>query len=127
MSKPKQKRLPYIKWFPSDFAGATRGWSIVARGLYRELIDAQWDMGGLPNDEAALRRIVAFDPDMDWTAAWSVVRSKFELCADGKLRNAKVEQLRELAGAEAIVHSENGKLGAAVRWGNKADKPDPDW
>jgi hypothetical protein len=107
----KQKRLPYIKWFASDFAGSTRGWPFCARALYRELLDAQWDMGGLPNDEGQLRRIAGLDTDDCWVVAWPFVRPKFDIGEDGKLRNAKLEQLREDAGGKSETNSENGRKG----------------
>lgn len=118
-----KKRLPYLKWFASDFAGATRGWPFVARALYRELLDAQWDMGGLPADEAALRRVAGVDTDEVWSTAWPVVRPKFERCDDGLLRNPRLEQERELAAASVAKRAEAGKKGAAARWTDREPFP----
>lgn len=59
MSLPPFHRMP---WYPRDFASATRTWPLVARGAFRELLDAQWDMGGsqaglLPADPEELREL----------------------------------------------------------------------
>lgn len=61
---PAFARMP---WFPRDFASSTRGWPLVARAIYRELLDAQWDAGGssvgtLPADEQLLRAIAGASP-----------------------------------------------------------------
>ena len=71
-SPPQFPRLP---WFPRDFASATRGWPLIARGIYRELLDAQWDMGALPNDEMILRRIVGAT-EAEWKLAWPILSTK---------------------------------------------------
>ncbi len=80
-------RLP---WYPRDFASSTQGWPLISRAVYRELLDASWDLGGLPADPEILRRIVGATPS-EWDAAWPLVAAKFEADADGKLRNARLE------------------------------------
>ncbi len=85
-----------MPWYPSDFHGATRGWPLVARAIYRELLDAEWDLGDLPNDEDILRRI-ADTTRAEWRVGWSLVSQKFALTAAGKLRNFRLQQHREIA------------------------------
>ncbi len=84
---PQMARLP---WYPRDFSSSTRDWPLLARAVYRELLDASWDIGGLPADLEILRRIVGATPS-EWDAAWPLVAAKFEADADGKLRNARLE------------------------------------
>lgn len=61
--------------------------------LYRELLDAQWDMGGLPKAEKQLQQLVDVDP-VCWRRAWEYVQPKFPVESDGKRRNARLEQIR---------------------------------
>lgn len=51
-------RMPRMPWYPSSFYASTRSWPLIARAIYRELLDTQWDSGGLPNDPGALRAML---------------------------------------------------------------------
>ncbi len=110
---PQMARMP---WFPRDFASATQGWPLLARAVYRELLDASWDIGGLPADPNILYRIVGATP-AEWGAAWPLVSAKFETGSDGKLRNARLEKHR----AKAFELWERRSAGAqktnSKRWG----------
>ena len=112
-SGPQMARLP---WYPRDFASSTQGWPLISRAVYRELLDASWDIGPLPADQEILRRIVSATPS-EWDAAWPLVATKFEEDSDGKLRNSRLEKHR----AKAIVLSKQRSDGARKtnekRWG----------
>ena len=92
-SGPQMARLP---WYPRDFASSTIGWPLISRAVYRELLDASWDIGPLPADSEILRRIVGASPT-EWDAAWPLVATKFETGSDGKLRNLRLEEHRDKA------------------------------
>lgn len=118
MSNP---RLQWLKWYPRDFASSTRLWPLIARGAFRELIDAQWDIGGantgtLPDDEEQLRLLVrATAPE--WRVAWPYVEPKFPR-VDGGRRNARLEQHRQLALREYAAFRKGARMTNAKRWGN---------
>jgi uncharacterized protein YdaU (DUF1376 family) len=108
-------------WFPRDFRSATLGWSLVARAVYRELLDAQWDLGGsgvgtLPDDEKQLRELARVTP-AEWRKAWPFVEPKFPRVPGGGRRNERLEQHRQ----EALRVFEGRRRGAAKtnekRWG----------
>lgn len=108
-------RLPFMPWYPSDFYGATRGWPLVARAVYRELIDSQWDQGGLSVSMSDLRQICGATA-AEWRKAWPPVAAKFPIDADGYRRNARLEQHRAKAIAlhtarKAGADTTNAKLG----------------
>jgi len=114
-------QFAWLKWYPRDFASATRGWPLVARGVFRELIDAQWDQGGagvgtLPDDEDVLRAMAGATP-AEWRVAWRYVEPKFPKVEGGR-RNARLEVHRQ----EAIEEFARRRKGAAAtnakRWGS---------
>lgn len=103
--------LPRLPWYPAAFAGATRDWPLLARGLYRELLDAQWDLGSIPADERALRSMVRATA-REWNRVWPIVGPKFVRGADGRLRNSRLEQHR----SEALELLEKKRRAAVSRW-----------
>ena len=110
---PQMAKMP---WYPRDFASATRGWPLAARGAYRELLDAQWDMGSLPEDPAELRAIVAATP-AEWRISWKFVGPKFLIGEDGRRRNPRLEIHRSKAINQFKSQSEGGRAGNRNRWG----------
>lgn len=86
-------QLAKMPWYPRDFASATRGWPLTARGLYRELLDAQWDMQRLPEEPSRLRSIAGATP-AEWKAAWTWVEPKFPIVSDGYRQNMRLEAHR---------------------------------
>ena len=107
--------MPRMPWYPSSFAASTRTWPFIARAVYRELLDIEWDAGGLPSAPHELRSMLNVSA-AEWRKAWPLVAPKFELCEDGLLRNRRLEQHR----AEAVrLHEQrhrSAKAAAAARW-----------
>jgi uncharacterized protein YdaU (DUF1376 family) len=103
--------LPRLPWYPAAFAGATRDWPLLARGLYRELLDAQWDLGSVPADERSLRSMVRATA-AEWRKAWPWVQPKFVLGDDGRLRNSRLELHRK----HALELIEKKRRAALERW-----------
>jgi uncharacterized protein YdaU (DUF1376 family) len=111
LNKPDRTSLPRLPWYPAAFAGATRDWPLLARGLYRELLDAQWDLGSIPADERALRVMVRASA-AEWRKAWPWVQQKFVRGTDGRLRNLRLEAHRN----HAIELIEKKRKAARDRW-----------
>ena len=85
-----------MPWYPSSFYASTRTWPFVARAIYRELLDASWDAGGLPTDHEALRAMIGVTV-AEWRSAWPLVQPKFGIGDDGLFRNPRREAHRERA------------------------------
>jgi uncharacterized protein YdaU (DUF1376 family) len=96
--------------YPGSFMSATRGWSVTARGIYRELLDCQWEMAGLPADASELRRLISATP-AEWKA-WPVVEVKFPVCPDGLRRNPTLERHRQ----RALERSQKAAAAAHQKW-----------
>jgi uncharacterized protein YdaU (DUF1376 family) len=109
--------LPFLPWFPARFLSSTRGWSVTAKGLYRELIDAQWEIGGLPANAAELQRLIGAT-NVEWKHWPTLVEPKFPIDADGLRRNQATERHR----AKSLGIRERNRAGAEktnkTRWGS---------
>lgn len=84
-----------LPWFPGDFMRSTRGWSVTARGVYRELLDAQWDNGFLPADLTELRELIHATTD-EWAQGWVKCGPKFPVMQGVRI-NKRLESHREKA------------------------------
>lgn len=108
-----------MAWYPRDFVCSTRTWPLEARGVYRELLDAQWDMGGsgvgtLPDDEEQLRELARATPEQ-WRIAWRLVEPKFPRVEGGR-RNPRLEQHREAALAVYLGRRKGAEKTNSKRW-----------
>lgn len=110
----ERQSLPMLPWFPAAFMSSTRGWSVTARGIYRELLDSQWEMGDLPESSAALQKLVQATA-AEWKN-WPIVEPKFPIGADGRRRNLKLEKIRGRALAKADRHRRGADKTNAKRW-----------
>jgi hypothetical protein len=97
---------------------ATRGWSVTARGIYRELLDCQWELGGLPAAATELQALIGATA-IEWKYWAASVSKKFPIDADGLRRNPTLEEHR----AKSLAIRERNRAGAAKtnaqRWGSK--------
>lgn len=111
---PKQNL--HLPWWPRDFLASTRGWSVTAKGVYRECLDAQWDLGDLPASAADLQALIGAT-DAEWAGSWSKVEPKLPLTTWGTRRNPRLELHREEVLALLNARSVAGQAGNAKRWG----------
>lgn len=105
-----KKSFPMLPWYPASFMSSTRGWSGTARGIYRELLDCQWEMAGPPADASELRRLIGATP-AEWKAR-PIVDGKFPVCPDGLRRNPTLEQHRH----RAIDRASKAAASAREKW-----------
>lgn len=112
------RSFPWYAWYARDFQSATRGWSVTARGGYRELLDAQWDQGGVPVEPDEMRTLIGATR-AEWKEIWPRVEPKFPVESDGKRRNQRLERERKRGDRVSSVRSELGRLGAQRRWQQK--------
>jgi uncharacterized protein YdaU (DUF1376 family) len=116
--------LSMMPWFPGDFMRSTRGWSVTARGVYRELLDAQWDMGGLPQNPIELAEMIGAT-SKEWAASWSKCESKFPIDQDGQRRNWTLESHRTRSLAIAERRAEAGRKGGRAAKGAQKQSSSP--
>lgn len=112
-----KKQFPMLPWFPANFHFSTLGWSVTARGIYRELLDYQWEMGGLPNDPEELRNLIRATK-AEWKE-WPRVACKFPVGEGGLRRNPRLEAHRH----NSMQKSQRAAASAQKRWDPPPESP----
>jgi hypothetical protein len=108
-----KKQLPMMPWFPQSFAASTRGWTILERAIYREMLDAQWEMGRLPSNPVAIALAIGANPG-EFEIGFSKCASKF-VEKNGELFNERLEQHRRKAKKLSTLRAKIGSSGGKAR------------
>ena len=117
--------MPWFPWYPDDFAGSVRGWSTLQRGGYRDALDAQWTLDGLPADPQEIRKAIGATP-AEFRQIWPKIAPKFPIGEDNRRRNPRLERERMQWTRRSEVRSQLGRLGAEKRWGARGNShPQP--
>lgn len=107
-------RTPYLPLFVADFMGSTATWTGPERGLYLQMLAAEWSSGPLPSDTARLARALNYS-EAEFMTLWPTVREKFAN-GGGTLTNGRLETVRAGVMAFRAERAENAKKAAATRW-----------
>tara|TARA_Y100000004_G_scaffold84349_1_gene94679 strand:+ start:3260 stop:4120 length:861 start_codon:yes stop_codon:yes gene_type:complete len=108
----------YAGDFLSDLKVATM--SMEERGVYITLLSYAWLEEGLPQDINKLARLCGNPKNFSKT--WEVVGECFYIDEDDKLKNPKMEEIRETLQSYKKKMSEAGKKGMESRWKNNQVK-----
>jgi uncharacterized protein YdaU (DUF1376 family) len=108
---------PAFPFYAQDFLVDVSEWSAEEVGVYVRLLATQWINGSINSEPERL--IISGGPEV--LKAWPTVCTKFKKGDDGRLRNNKLEEIREEKNFFLKKQSENGKKGAEARWRNDAD------
>lgn len=93
---------PYMPLMMGDWIKGTRGMRADVKGVYIGLLIHQYDHGYLPAD---LDDLSLIEPEVG--KVWVKLKEKFEEFEPGRLRNKKLEEVREFWNKQAS----NGKKG----------------
>lgn len=97
---------PWYAWWPADFMASRTVVRMTReqRACYRELLDIAWIEDGLANDLAQLTA------DSDWPDEVALVLDRgFVLAEDGRWRNCRQEDEREIAATKHQARVKGGK------------------
>ncbi|MBZ9600727.1 YdaU family protein [Phyllobacterium chamaecytisi] len=113
---------PWIRFFPSDWLGGTRGMSAVETGVYITLIMTMYERGEpIPEDHARLARLCG--------ASNSAFKSALEtLVSEGKIVRVVAGLWNERVEKEQVYLSEKSEVGfqaAKARWTKTKQKQRP--
>lgn len=111
-------KAPAYQWYVRDYMSdeAVALMSYEQQGIYRALLDRQWLEGSIPADPSQLAAILRV-PAARFEKLWPRIAVKFSPVADGRLANGRMERERQKAEDYKRAASENGKKGAAKKWG----------
>lgn len=110
--------LGYYKWNWQEWRSSRRvqRMTYVDRGLYRELLDEQWKLGGLPMDMESLSDICGC-PLSIMQDSWERIRFHFDE-VDGLYVNATLEDQRTDLDKKRASLARNGLAGAEKKLAN---------
>jgi uncharacterized protein YdaU (DUF1376 family) len=108
--------LPWVRFFPSDWLGGTRGMSAAETGIYITLIATMYERGEpIPEDHKRLARLCG--------ASNAAFKSALEtLINEGKIERVDGGLWNERVGKESEFRSEKSQVGrqaANARWNKK--------
>jgi uncharacterized protein YdaU (DUF1376 family) len=104
-----------------DYLADTMHLSTFQHGLYVLLIMHYFKRGGLPDDEAALRRITKC-PVRQWRSQSAPVMSLFRR-ETGAYTHPRIDSTRNEAQRVSEARAKAGKQGASARWGMANARP----
>jgi len=102
-----KSKSPAFQFYPQDFLVGTAMLSAEETGAYIRLLCYSWTHDGLPDNDQQLARLAGCDGN-----AMASIRHKFGICEDGKLRNARQEEVRN----KQIEYKNAQKANAEKRW-----------
>ena len=113
-------------WYLDDWSKSETRliYSLEERGLYRELLDACWDRGSLPNDPEMLEQIVAKrgPTHVPFTELLQKILKQFLLAQDGRWHHPKVDEKRQELFALKEMRREFGSRGGKAKVRNSQKK-----
>ncbi len=111
-----RNRPPSFDFYPDDIIGGTMHLHPFCMGIYLRLLCFQWSHGAIPEGERELLQVTGALPEELKTYLPQVL-DKFEICEDGKRRNARLERER----AKKTRVSDSRTAAANARWGQPLD------
>jgi len=102
-----KSKSPAFQFYPQDFLVGSAMLSAEEAGAYIRLLCYSWTHDGLPDDDAQLQRLAGCHGN-----AIASIRHKFGRCDDGRLRNERLESIRN----KQIEYKNTQKSNAEKRW-----------
>ena len=109
-------KVPYMRWYPADYAGDTTHLTRDQDGGYRLLLDAMWLRDGkLPDDDAQLAVITKCSTQAEWQVLRKILSPFFKIL-HGKWTQKRLTRERREAQHLQQARVNAGKKGAEHRW-----------
>jgi hypothetical protein len=102
----------WIKFYPERFMDGSKYFNLLQKGAYITLLIQQHNDGFIPNDKQAISNLVFPLKGKELDA----VLSKFDLSADGNLRNKKMENVLNERNQRSFKNSQNGIKGNKIKY-----------
>lgn len=127
------EKSPAYQWYVKDWRSsrATQRMSFAEKGVYREMLDEQWERGALPDDPKEVAALIATtaEQEAEVLSAWQTVRRKFITVDDGiineRLEAVRLEKrrYRKTARKGGLARAQQAQRTAAGTFQPTASKP----
>lgn len=115
-------KMPWIRFFPSDWLAGTRGMSAVETGVYITLIATMYERGEpIPEDHARLARLCGASNSSFAKAIETLVVEGKIVRVEGGLWNDRVEKEQVYLSEKSEVARRAGKISAEKRKQNQGE------
>ena len=113
--------IGYYKWFPRDFMSSktVRRMSVTAKGVFRELLDLQWEDGSVPTDQDEAREIIGATGE-----EWAAFAKFFDVCFPNGI-NPQLAEQRDKSVAAIEKQREAGKKGGDMAGKGRPKETEP--
>lgn len=110
------EQSPAYQWYVKDWRSSRKvqRMSFQAQGMYRAMLDQQWEELSLPDDAAALAEELG-GTAAEWVKFLPVLRVNFLILPDGRLQNQRLEKEREKQRKRRDKGSTGGQASGASR------------
>lgn len=115
------RKPPAFQFYVDNFVEGVADFDDQEVGLYTRLLCAQWNRGGLPNNDDDLLRFSRGST----TLQLNRVKTKFKIYPDGMLRNERLEHERRKQLEWRLKSSEGGKKSSKIRKGGSTTLQPP--
>lgn len=116
------KAPPAFQFYAADFLTATAEWTDEEVGIYLRFLLNQWINGSIPREFKRLSMLITANPEDLEKNHWPLIGQKFVEGKDGRLRNARLEEIKQQQIDYRKAQAKLGKKGAQKRWG-RHDEP----
>lgn len=118
--------LPYYRWYVRDYRAsrAVQQMDYIQQGIYRSLLDEQWESGGLPTRVRELAEIARCPVDV-MRSTWEVLRKQFVL-KNGQYVNERLEAERTEKDKVRAANRLNGRKGGRKKKANERSAKESD-
>jgi uncharacterized protein YdaU (DUF1376 family) len=117
-SNKQEKKLPYMKFFPSDYLTATAMLDHREKGVYTDLLFQMWlNDGWLPNDDKKIARLLSTTPTK-WKKLKENLQNFFDFHPDFFTQKRISRDLKKL-GIISVIRAENGRKGGQKKAENR--------
>lgn len=113
--------IGYYKWYPRDFMSSktVRRMSVTAKGVFRELLDLQWEDGSVPTDSDEARETIGATVE-----EWASFAKFFDVCFPNGVNQQLAEQ-REQSMSAIERQREAGRKGGNIAGKGRPKETEP--
>jgi len=127
------EQAPAYQWYVKDWRSSRKVQLMTyqQRGMYREMLDEQWEEFSLPDSPHAVAALLGGHAGI-WEKEWKTLRACFTLISEGRIQNKRLEKERAKqrnrreAGSRGGQNSGKSRHGQVEALSDSASSKPPD-